>query len=77
MQSWEVFRKNVIDALNSGIFRVSKPMTELDIAVQYVVGVMGEKNGYPCDTTKEELCQMVVDLCGEEVFEKTEEYGGW
>lgn len=35
--------------------KVSKPLTDYDLAVMYAVGQIGERKGYPCDTTAEEI----------------------
>lgn len=43
-----------------------KPLTDYDLAVQWAVGRIGEKKGYPCYVTAEEIWQELPEQFREE-----------
>lgn len=54
------FIKIVRHGIASGEIRITKEMTDFDLAVQYAIGKIGEKRGYPCDVTPEEIQEQIM-----------------
>lgn len=55
-------RKDFIEFMNickegiaKGELQISKPLTDFDYAVQYAIGQIGDRKGYPLNTTTEEI----------------------
>ena len=55
MTKWERFRKTVFDGIIKGEIKTSKPLTELDIAVQFCVGEIGSRKGYQTTITLDDI----------------------
>ena len=65
------------DSEQKGIIKTTVPMTDFDLAVQYAIGLIGEKRGYPCDITideiHEEMLKFAPDLILREVTHEHED----
>ncbi len=61
MMDFETFKKTIRDAEISGAIRLSKEITDFDIAVQWAVARIGEERGYPCCVTISEINAYLPD----------------
>ena len=41
--------------IENGEIKLSTELSNFDLAVQYAIGQIGERKGYPCETTVEEI----------------------
>ena len=76
MMLYTEFRKIIKQGFSSGEIKTSEPMTELDLAVQYVIGVLGELRGYPLEITPEEIGHAINAYVGDWVYDSENTYGG-
>ena len=51
----EEFIKTIREAEASGAIRCTKPLTDYDLAIQYVLGKIAERKGTPCECTVLEI----------------------
>ena len=59
---FEEFKDIIRKAEANGEIQTSKPLTDLDLAVQWAMGQIGERKGYPCDITIDEMWQELYTL---------------
>ncbi len=64
-QEFFEFLSNVRNGIDNGEIKLSKPLTDLDIAVQFAVGKIGEQRGYPLNITAEEIASKVLEFAPE------------
>lgn len=62
MISFEEFKDIVREGEASGEIKTSIPLTDYDLAVQWAIGSIGERKGYPCEVTSEEIWQEMYPL---------------
>jgi len=60
--------------LDSGALKVSKPMSDLDMAVQFAIGLIGDECGYPFNVTDDEICTRILTFADDGIFERD---SGW
>ena len=53
--SCDDFIKFVRDAQRTGEVKISIPLSDFDLAVYWAIGVIGDRKGYPCDISLEEI----------------------
>lgn len=70
------FRENVKQGFADGSIKTSRHLTELDLAIQYAIGYLGEQRGYPLDVTGEEIAATINMLVGDWVYDSENTYGG-
>ena len=49
------FSDFIKEEIKKGTLKTSEELTDFDIAVTYAIGEIGQKKGYPCDITPEEI----------------------
>ena len=68
------FKERTKWGLDHGTLSVSKPLSDLDMAIQYAIGQIGDERGYPCDVTPGEIEQRIRTFADEGIFERD---AGW
>lgn len=53
--TFDEFKQIVRDGLKSGEIKCTKELNDLDLAVQFAIGRIGDRRGYPLDTTTDEI----------------------
>lgn len=66
----EEFIKTIREAEASGAIRCKKPLTDYDLAIQYVLGKIAEREGTPCNCTVFEIWKELREIAPE--FTETE-----
>lgn len=66
MVSFEEFKDTIRKGEANGEIKTSKPLTDYDLAVQWAVGRIAEKKGYPCYITAAEIWQELPEQFREE-----------
>ena len=59
------FLNTIKERINSGEIKLTKPLSDFDIAMQFVVGKIGETKGYPCNITYDEIYEGLNKHCPE------------
>ena len=72
MMDFETFKRTIRNAEKSGVIRLSKEITDFDLAVQWAVARIGEERGYPCRTTISEINAYMPDGYRDDDIEKQE-----
>lgn len=54
-KEFKEFARNSRESIEKGEIRVSKELSDYDLAVQYAIGLIGEKHGYPYNVTIDEI----------------------
>lgn len=67
MMNFEEFKKIVRDGEKNGEIKTDVKLTDVDIAVQWAIAKIGEKKGYPCDITVDEIWQEMRPLFDEQI----------
>ena len=67
---YERFKDTVRRGIKSGEIKTSAPLSEIDFAVQFAIGKIGEEKGYPCDITTDEICIAIKKYCGVDITEE-------
>ena len=60
--SFKKFKDTIRRGEAIGEIRTSKPLTDFDLAVQWAVGRIGKRKGYPCDITTAEIWQEIYPI---------------
>ena len=60
--TFDEFKSNCLDGFKNGYIKVSAPLSELDMAVQYVCGIEWEKGNKTL--TSEDIASKVIEYCG-------------
>lgn len=63
--SFDEFKQIVQDGLKSGEVKCSRELTEMDLAVQFAIGRIGEKRGYPLNVTPREIVTEIMTFAPE------------
>lgn len=71
-KDFEDFLVSTKKALTYGALKTKKPLSDLDIAVQYAIGLIGDREGYPMDITPEKLSDE-IQMFAPELLESEEE----
>lgn len=64
-KDFEDFLVSTRKALTYGALKTKKPLSDLDIAVQYAIGIIGEREGYPLDVYPEKIAEEVQKFAPE------------
>ena len=56
---FDEFKQIVRDGLKSGELKCTKELTDLDLAVQFAIGRIGDRKGYPLDVTIGEIASEI------------------
>ena len=67
--SFDEFKKIIRDALESGEVKCSRELTEMDLAVQFAIGRIGDRRGYPLNTTPGEIVSEIMTFAPEVIEE--------
>lgn len=59
------FIKIIRDAETAGLLSTSKPMTDYDLAIQYVLGQFTDERGTPCEVTINEVAERLATVAPE------------
>lgn len=60
--TFEEFKNIIRKGEANGEIKTSKTLTDYDLAVQWAMGKIGERKGYPCDITLNEIWEeMLLD----------------
>ncbi len=62
MMTFENFKNIIRNGEARGEIKTSVPLTDFDLAIQWAVGNIGERKGYPCDITIDEVWQEIYPL---------------
>ena len=49
------FRYIIRQGIKNGEIKLSQELSDFDLAVQYAIGLIGERKGYPCKITDVEI----------------------
>jgi len=60
--TFENFKNIIRNGEARGEIKTSVPLTDFDLAIQWAVGNIGERKGYPCDITIDEVWQEIYPL---------------
>lgn len=60
--TFETFKNIIRNGEAKGEIKISEPLTDFDLAVQWAIGNIGERKGYPCDITADEIWQELYPL---------------
>lgn len=71
---FEAYRKAIRNAEAKGDIKASTPLSDFDLAVQFVLGQIGDKKGYPCNVTAEEIWHAMLDAGLAKFFDDCTEY---
>lgn len=63
------FLANIRYGISNGTIKVSKELTDFDLAVQYAIAEIGKRKGYPCNVTLEEIFYEVDKFANELLVE--------
>lgn len=63
--TFDEFKKIVRDGLKSGELKCTKELTDLDLAVQFAIGRIGDRRGYPLYTTAGEIVSEIKGFAPE------------
>ena len=63
--SFDEFVRIVRNGIATGEVKVSKELSDFDLAVNFAVGRIGEKRGYPCEMTIEEIGTEISEFAPE------------
>lgn len=66
------FRYIIRQGIENGEIKLSTELSDLDLAVQYAIGKIGERKGYPCKITDEEICAE-INKFAPELLEESED----
>ena len=76
--TFEEFKERIGFAIITGQIQLEPEgtvLSELDMAVQYAIGKIGERKGvFPCTVTCEEIYDEILTFSDESIFEKNK---GW
>lgn len=53
------------DSIAKGEVKASKELTDYDLAVQFAIGKIGERKGYPCNITIDEIGNEIATFAPE------------
>lgn len=60
-----LFMNNIKKDIAKGTIKLSEPITDYDLAVQYAIGQIGERKKYPFDVTLEEIFEEMTKFAPE------------
>ena len=69
-QAFKVFLQNVRQAIANGDMRISKELTDYDLAVQFAITQIGKRRGYLVPVTAEEIFYEIEDFAPELITEE-------
>jgi hypothetical protein len=64
------FRYVIRQGIRNGEIKVSKELSDFDLAVQYAAGKIGERKGYPMKTTAAEIWEEINKFAPELLEER-------
>ena len=64
--TFEEFKNIIRKGETDGEIKTSKPLTDYDLAVQWAIGKIGERKGYPCDITLNEIWEEMFPLLNDD-----------
>lgn len=67
------FRYIIRQGIKNGEIKLSQELSDFDLAVQYAIGQIGERKGYPNATTAEEIWAEINKFAPELLKESEEE----
>lgn len=53
------FKKIIRQGEEKGEIKTSQPLTDLDLEIQWAIGQIGDKRGYPCNITIDEIYEEI------------------
>ena len=62
MMDFETFKNIIRNCEAKGEIKTSKPLTDFDLEVQWAIGRIGDRKGYPCEITIDEIWQELFTL---------------
>ena len=62
MTEFEKFKQTIREAEANGEIKTTVPLTDYDLAVQWAVSKVGDRKGYPCTITPDEIWQEVYSI---------------
>lgn len=62
MTEFEKFKQTVREAEANGEIKTTAPLTDCDLAVQWAVAKVGDRKGYPCTITLDEIWQEMYSI---------------
>lgn len=72
--TFDEFKAITKEGLDSGTLKVSKPLSDLDMAVQFACGLIGEERGYPCEIMENEVVNRILTFADADIFKRSD---GW
>jgi len=60
--TFEEFKHIIREGEATGEIKTTKPLTDFDLMIQWAVGQIGDRKGYPCDITEDEIWQELFPL---------------
>lgn len=57
---FDEFVKTIRRGIADGEIKLSQELTDLDLAVTFAVGKIGERKGYPCEITPDEIYSEIM-----------------
>ena len=66
------FCERIKSGMESGAIKTDRPLTKIEMAVQFAVASIGLRKGYPCETTLEEI-HSEIEQFAPELLEEGEE----
>ena len=69
--TFDYFKATVAQGIASGAIKLSKPLSELDLAIQYALDEEMEARGaHPLEATAEDIAQLIIKHCGRAVYDR-------
>ena len=59
------FCEAIKSGMESGAIKTDRPLTKIEMAVQFAVCSIGTRKGYPCETTLEEIYSEIEQFAPE------------
>lgn len=60
--AFDEFKKIIRDAEAKSDIKTSKLLTDEDLAIQWAISNIGERKGYPCEITPDEIWEELFEL---------------